>query len=70
MKPPGEPVLGPDERPNRLVASDDPEAIGLGLEASDFLSPPMDDPRVQRAIKETEREIRAAHEHNEKGGKS
>ncbi len=44
LKPEGEPVFGSGELPiARLVASgsDDPEAMGLGLEAVDFHTPPM-----------------------------
>src|SRR5438128_1680405 len=43
LKPSGEAVFAPDELPSaRLVAagSDDPEAMGLGLEAVDFHTPP------------------------------
>jgi len=44
LKPNGDPVFGPDELPKRRLAapdSDDPEVMGLALEAVDFHTPRM-----------------------------
>jgi hypothetical protein len=44
LRPEGERTFGVGELPNdRLVASDDPEAMGLGLEAVDFHQPQVDE---------------------------
>jgi hypothetical protein len=48
----------------RLIASDEPATIGLGLEALAFNMPAADDPRVVAAIEKSTEEMRKLH----KGG--
>jgi hypothetical protein len=70
LKPAGDPVLGPDDRRHfQFVASDDPDEIGLGLEAIEARSAPADDPRVLQLVEETSRELREIHRKNMKGQK-
>jgi hypothetical protein len=60
LKPEGEAVFGPDDLPAptaRLVATDDVEAMGLGLEAIEFHTPPVTDAR-RRQLEEAERAFR------------
>jgi hypothetical protein len=74
LKPEGEPVFLSGELPTaRLVAagSDDPEAMGLALEAVDFHRPPMTPERRRRLdeLREnTYREILELHQQRSKKG--
>jgi hypothetical protein len=62
LRPSGEPVFAPGELPSALlVASDDPEAMGLGLEAINFHTPPVDKARLQEMEKETMAELQRRH---------
>jgi hypothetical protein len=45
----------------RLIASDDPNEIALGLEALEFHAPASDDPRLKAAIEASEAEMRKLH---------
>jgi hypothetical protein len=68
LKPSGEPVFAPGELPTvRLVAagSDDPEAMGLALEALVFHTPPMT-PERQRLLDATR--AKAIHEMKKRHG--
>lgn len=54
LKPEGEPVFGPDDLPKhwaRLVSSDNPEAIGQGLESIEHSNPPIS-PEKLRILQE------------------
>jgi hypothetical protein len=61
LKPEGEAIFAPGELPTaRLVAqgSDDPEAMGLGLEAVEFHRPELPRERKRQLRAQTIREIR------------
>jgi hypothetical protein len=69
LKPNGEAVFGPDELPkSRLAApgSDDPEAMGLGLEAIDFHAPQMNLEQSHELVEKSKREL----QQREKGKRS
>jgi len=79
LRPEGDPVFQPDELPkHRLVAagSDDPEAMGLGLEALEFHTPPENKmtPEQRRRFDqlqaETDAEIRASLKKGDDNGKA
>jgi hypothetical protein len=79
LRPEGDQVFRPDELPkHRLVASgsDDPEAMGLGLEALEFHTPPDSKmtPEQRRRFDqlqaETEAEIKASLKKGEDNGKA
>jgi hypothetical protein len=54
LKPVGEQIFGPDDLPvTRLVAGDSAEGMGLGLEAVEFHTPPIDEQRL-RALHDKE----------------
>ncbi len=58
-KPGGEPAFTRAELPKSLIIeSEDPDAMGLGLEALQFHKPGEDDPRVKAAIEKTIEEAR------------
>jgi hypothetical protein len=61
LKPAGEPAFGPDDLPQHpLVAAppDDLEAMGMGLEAIDFHTPPVDQQRLDRLRQEAIERLR------------
>jgi hypothetical protein len=75
LKPEGDGIFAPGDLPTaRLVApeSDDPEAMGLALEAMDFHTPPMT-PDLRRMLdeklEEAKRELRQRHGQPNKGDK-
>jgi plasmid stability protein len=60
LKPEGEAVFQPDELPkNRLAApgSDDPDTMGLALEAINFHTPPMSLEQSHELLEKTKREF-------------
>jgi hypothetical protein len=58
FRPEGERVFGPGELPStRLVASDDPEAIGLSLEALDFHQPAVSKERLDAVAEQDRKEM-------------
>jgi hypothetical protein len=62
VRPDGERVFRPGELPpTRLVASDDPEAIGIGLESIIAHVPPADAERVQALQAKTLEEMAELH---------
>jgi hypothetical protein len=62
LKPPGEPVFQEGDLPSTLlVSADAPEAMGLGLEALDFHTPPLDEQRLRGLHDKTMAELRARY---------
>ena len=65
LKPEGEPVFGPGQLPtNQLVASDDPETMGLGLEAIHFHTPQMSLEQSHELFEKTRRKLQQREKDN------
>jgi|SRR5271165_256567 len=64
LQPKGEAVFAPNELPaSRLVASDDLEAMGLGLEAIDFHTRPLDEQQSREFHEQTRKELLERYPH-------
>lgn len=58
LRPQGEATLEPADERTRLISSNDPETVGLGLEAVESNMPAEDDPRVVAAMAKMMKEMR------------